>query len=130
MDTIKNIYNEYSDLKLDVVVNVSFFVAIFIFVNSIYYPLDWYLSKYYATYQKLEFHRKRYVIKNVLKSVYLALLTVYSSYYMYNMFVLDIWCNSSIYQLGLMYMIPDLVSLMRVPKLPRSTIQHHVTVIF
>lgn len=129
MDIVKNLYDQYSNVEIDVAVNVSFFVAIFAIINLCYYPFDWYLSTHFKNYQELEFHRKRYVIKNIFKFFYLSLLTVYGSYYIFYMYILDVWTNSSIYQLGLMYMLPDLISLMRVPKLHQNTIQHHVTVV-
>ena len=128
MDIIKDFYDQYSVSKIDVDVNLSMIFGLFLFINVLYYPLDWYFSKYYNKYPTLPFHRKRYIVKNILKSFYLLFLTVYSTYFLLNAFVYNVWDNYMIHQLGLMYMLPDLISLFRVPKLHLTTIQHHITV--
>jgi hypothetical protein len=39
-----------------------------------------------------------------------------------------VWYNNAIHTLGILYCLPDLMGLLRVPKLHRNTIFHHVTV--
>lgn len=129
MDIVKDFYTQYNNLTINVDVNLSMILGIFSVINVLYYPLDWYFSKNYSKYSTLPFHRKRYIIKNILKSFYLLFLTFYSSFILINAFVYNIWDNYMIHQLGLMYMMPDLISLFRVPKLHLNTIQHHITVV-
>lgn len=111
------------------VLNLSFIVAVFTLINMMYPILNWYFSKHYPLYGELPFHRQRYVVKNILKSIYLCLLTVYATYFVGNMFLFDVWDNSAAHELGFLYMMPDLISLFRVPKLDINTQKHHVTVV-
>ena len=78
-------------------------------------------------FMKLKFYRKRYVIKNFIKAIYLYLLTIYSVIYIKDLVLHDIWDNNAIKLMGLMYCLPDLISLYRVPKMQMATIHHHRT---
>lgn len=75
----------------------------------------------------LTFPRKRYVIKNVIKAIYLYILTIFNIMCIKNMLLNDIWDNNTIKLMGLMYCLPDFISLFRVPNMHRATIQHHMT---
>jgi hypothetical protein len=90
----------------------------------------WFLELFLAQNKKfseLPFDRKRYVIKNLIKAVYLYLLTIFASISLKNMLLYDVWNNNQIKLLGLMYCLPDFISLFRVPNMAKATIQHHVT---
>ena len=125
-----NVWHTFDHVETHINLNFSVLIGIFVVLNLSYYLLDWYFSSFYTDlYNKLPFHRKRYIIKNVLKSIYLGLLTPYASWAIIGFIVTGDWSNYFIHNLGYMYMVPDLISLFRVPNLHRATVQHHVTVV-
>lgn len=104
---------------------------IFISLISVYFSYhigDVLLQYYYNRYNTLEYHRQRYVVKNFIKGIYLSIFTIYASmvvkWGMWN----GVWYNNAIHTLGILYCLPDLMGLLKVPKLHRNTIFHHVTV--
>ena len=60
-------------------------------------------------FSDLPFDRKRYVIKNLIKAVYLYMLTLCSVIFIKNMLLYDIWDNNTIKVMGMMYCLPDLL---------------------
>jgi len=109
-------------------VNVGVVVALTFTINFGYYVLNRCLSEN-SMYSALEFHRKRYVIKNILKAGYLTIASLYVTWMMIIFVSTGIWSTYYIRNLGIVYMLPDLISLIRVPKLDRFTVQHHVSVV-
>lgn len=127
---VSSLWHTFSHVETHVDLNFSILIGIFIVLNMFYYIFDWlFNSNYSNTYSSLNFDRKRYVIKNILKAVYLGILSVYSSYAVLTFLFTNVWSNYIIHNLGFMYMLPDLISLFRVPGMHRTTIQHHVTVV-
>ena len=76
-------------------------------------------------------HKQWYVVANISKAFFLAVMAFSSRYWIgsYKSFYLDEFQMVELKRLGMMYITTDLVSLYMVPKLPRSTIGHHVTTI-
>lgn len=75
-------------------------------------------------------HKKWYVVANVSKAFLLGCMCVSSRYwiYAYHSFYLDDLSHQlTAKRCGVLYMATDLVALVMVPKLPHSTIVHHVT---
>lgn len=129
---IGDLWKNYSNVPVNTNLNLSILFGTFIMVNLGYYVLDWYFmasQRFKTLYGKLEYHRKRYVIKNILKACYLCVLSLYTTYYMVQAFMYNAWINEQLHLLGLLYAMPDLISLFRVPGLSRNTIQHHITVV-
>lgn len=108
------------------------FIIIFtVFLSTLFsYNIgDILLRYYYEKYNRLQFHRQRYVVKNFIKGIYLSIFTLYAT----SVVVKDglwngKWYNQAIHTLGILYCLPDLMGLIKVPKLHKNTIFHHVTV--
>jgi len=97
-------------------------------VFGAYYIGDWLLQYYYSKYQSLQDHKKRYVVKNFIKGIYLSIFTLYASIVIKDALWYNKWYNNAIHTLGILYCLPDLMGLLKVPKLHRNTIFHHITV--
>jgi hypothetical protein len=131
MQTIAGHFLEtFSHVKTSLDINFSIIIGLFIAINIGYHIFDWYMLSHYSdTYFHLPFHRKRYVIKNILKAFYLMLTSVYVSIMITIFIWTGVWSTYVIHHLGLVYMMPDLISLIRVSKLDHNTVQHHISVI-
>ena len=79
---------------------------------------------------KLNYNRKLYVVKNIAKSIGLLLIAIYSTPTLYDCIILNKWDNNQIHTLGFMYASSDILSLLLVRKLPKSTKIHHTSVLF
>jgi hypothetical protein len=129
MSLFENFWKTFEHVETSIDINFSIIIGLFVLINIGYYILDWYLAANFKLYEWYTFARKRYIIKNILKSIYLSLGSVYTSWIIFNFVYTGIWTNYQIHNLGLFYMLPDLISLFRVPNLHRNTIQHHVSVV-
>ena len=74
-------------------------------------------------------HKKWYVVANLSKSFFLACMALSSRYWIgvYSGFFLDKFQTVELKRCGMLYIVTDIVALYMVPKLPRSTILHHVS---
>ena len=73
-------------------------------------------------------HKKVYVLANLSKAVLLAILTLSPRYWAGSFrFYDDKFQGIEIKRCGIIYIATDFVALFLVPKLPRSTLFHHVT---
>lgn len=74
-------------------------------------------------------HKKWYVAANISKAFYLALMSFSIKFGrgVYNCIYLDVYPRLAVKRSGHLYIATDLVALFLVPKLPNSTILHHVT---
>lgn len=106
--------------------NVAIVASSFITIYSSYWVCE-YLLTGNEYYDGLPHFRKRYVIKNLIKAVYLYVIAFFATFAVKDMFLYNIWNNQYVKVLGLMYCLPDFIALFRVPKLHQSTIQHHIT---
>lgn len=122
-------YTTYASAQATIDINFSLVTVLVALINFGYYALDWYLNVNYCLYSELEFHRKRYVIKNILKAMYLSIVSLYVTLMMICFVYTGVWSTYQIHNLGIVYMLPDLISLIRVPKLDRFTVQHHISVV-
>lgn len=93
-----------------------------------YYLGDILLQYYYVPYKRLQYHRQKYVVKNFIKGIYLSFFTLFATVIIKDALWHGIWYNNAVHTLGILYCLPDLMGLLRVPKLHRNTIFHHVTV--
>jgi hypothetical protein len=127
-----NYYNNYNNyiynniVKLDgieyLLKYMSFYCILYSLLYSIIYKNNLFI--------KLNYNRKLYVIKNIAKSIGLLLLSIYSTKTLYNAVIYDIWDNRRIHILGFIYGSSDILSLILVRKLPKSTKIHHTSVLF
>ena len=74
-------------------------------------------------------HKKWYVVANLVKSAILGVFCTSWRFWAttYRAYVFDEWPDFELRRVMFLYVVTDLVALYMVPKLPRSTILHHVT---
>lgn len=74
-------------------------------------------------------HKQWYVVANMSKAFFLAILAISRRYWVgtYSGFFEDNFQMVEMKRCALIYVSTDLIALFMVPKLPRSTILHHVT---
>lgn len=78
-------------------------------------------------YVELTLDRRKYVQKNLIKSIFLALLMVISlSLIVVPIWSYNEWDNWTIHRLAALYVSNDLVGLLCVPNLPKTTVIHHI----
>lgn len=77
-------------------------------------------------------HKKWYVVANLCKALFLAILASSHRYWLgtYKLYFFDQFQSLEVKRCGVIYVATDAVALYMVPKLPRSTIIHHVATIF
>lgn len=74
-------------------------------------------------------HKKWYVVVNMSKAFFLACMAFSSRYWIgaYLGFFLDEFQTVELKRCGMLYISTDVVALYMVPKLPRSTVFHHIS---
>ena len=74
-------------------------------------------------------HKKWYVVANISKAFFLACMAFSSRYWIgaYLGFFRDEFQTVELKRCGMLYLTTDVVALYMVPKLPRSTILHHIS---
>ena len=76
-------------------------------------------------------HKKLYVVANLAKAVLLGILALSPRYWAGSFrFYSDEFQGVEIKRCGIIYIVTDFVALFLVPKLPRSTLMHHITTSF
>ena len=101
-------------------------MLLLLFITSNIYSI--YLCIYNPTFRLLNNNRKRYVIKNLLKSYLLFFYSIIGSYYLYQGYILNNWNINILHNLGLVYASIDLFGLLTIRNLPYSSIFHHIVV--
>ena len=81
-----------------------------------------------ALYKTYSDQRQKYIQKNLIKSIILFILSGYAIYVIIQGVLFNHWNNQSVYFMGIVYAIPDIISLIKVPNLALSTRLHHVSV--
>ena len=84
-----------------------------------------------TNYQKIKLEKQMYIIKNVVKSLVLFYVGIFSSidfiYFIYN----DEFEMNAVYDYASFYVANDFIALLIVPNLPKTTIIHHqITCLF
>ena len=76
-------------------------------------------------------HKKWYVVANMSKCILLAIMCTSYKYWVavYRSFALDRFINLEVKRTSVLYVATDAVALLLVPKLPTSTVVHHITTI-
>ena len=76
-------------------------------------------------------HKKWYVVANMTKALFLAVLCLSHRYWLgtYRLYFYDQFQTLEVKRCGVIYVATDAVALLLVPKLPRSTVIHHVATI-
>ncbi len=104
---------------------VIFYCFFFYIVYASYFVFDSVLNKYSNNYKLLTDDKKMYSVSNILKSVHLSIITLPAADILYQTMYLDVWNNNYIKNVGILYAIPDCVSLLMVNKMDRTTKIHH-----
>ena len=84
-----------------------------------------------TNYQKIKLEKQMYIIKNVVKSLVLLYVGVFSSidfiHFIYN----NVYEMNLVYNYASLYVANDFIALLIVPNLPKTTILHHqITCLF
>jgi len=83
------------------------------------------LLNYHESYSSFSFNRQQYIVKNIIKSLILAVLTLKSGHLMSSVFFNTPLSNSYVKNFASLYVANDIVGLITLPKLPASTKFHH-----
>jgi hypothetical protein len=75
-------------------------------------------------------HKKKYVLANLIKGGVLGLFSPAVFLFLYNHLLYGSYDRTWLYILGSVFTCLDLVSIFRVPKLPSTTLFHHIAVGF
>lgn len=103
------------------------FISSCIFVRFMYNIIHMYIPKFRPKYIHLPKFRQMYIQKNLVKSLYLAILTVVASFnIILPIYLYGIWDNYTIHRLAALYVSNDFVGLVCVDKLPMTTRIHHI----
>ena len=81
----------------------------------------------FPRYGGLDAEKQAYVIKNILKAIYLAFICVAAFYYVVPSVLYGVWDNQTLRTFASLYVSNDIVGLYRVTKLHTSTRLHHMT---
>lgn len=111
---------------------VAWLLCSCVVVRGLYVVVHHLLEPASSKYASLERGRQMYVQKNLVKSAYLALLTVYAIWYVvWPAFIDNVWDSVVIHRIAALYVSNDYVGLTFVPNLPKTTRIHHVvTIVF
>lgn len=79
-------------------------------------------------YIKLNYHKRCYVVKNIIKSIMLCWISIWST----RSIIIPVlygenYVNELMYETAAKYVSNDIIGLLLIPKLPRTTVFHHIT---
>lgn len=104
-----------------------FLVCFLVTVGMVIVKFVW--EKIYSGYANISpVHKKWYVVANLSKALFLGCMAFSSKFWIgsYKGIVFDNFAGLAIKRTGVLYLATDVVALYMVPKLPMSTILHHV----
>ena len=99
-------------------------------IVSGYYLLEKILETVSKSFRNTEVrYVRRYIIKNLIKSFVLAYISyhIIKNCHLCNIY-LDVWDHPNMYSFTALYGLTDVLGLVMVPGLPRSTVMHHMSV--
>ena len=88
----------------------------------------YYLERWSSSYNAISEDKQFYVLSNAIKSASLLLYTPFAVRTLWNIAVHHHWDNVVIHNQGILYAIPDIVSLLVVKRMALTTTIHHVVV--
>lgn len=114
---------------IDFFLNGNSYIFIYIFgfyiVFASYFVFDSFFKKYSSKYKLLNNDQQMYTVSNILKSTQLCIISPFAIDILYQTMYLDQWNNNYIKNVGILYAIPDGVSLLMVNKMDLTTKIHH-----
>ena len=93
-----------------------FFVGSYV-VGSSYFVIHFYMQRYSTSYAAIADDKQFYVLSNLIKSGLLLAYTPAAGKTLYDALINDSWDNVKIRNLGVLYAIPDAVSLILVVRM-------------
>jgi len=105
-----------------------FFLGSYIVFSS-YFVANHFMIRYSSSYAQIPEDKKFYVLSNLIKSAMLLAYTPSAALTLYSACVLDDWNTPRIRALGVLYAIPDAVSMLLVTRMAWSTKVHHICVV-
>jgi hypothetical protein len=109
--------------------NLAVFVVGSYIVFSSYFVANHYMIRASSSYQNIPDDKKFYVLSNLIKSAVLLAYCPSAAYTLYRAMGHDEWSTPRIRNMGVLYSIPDAVSLILVTRMAMSTKVHHICVI-
>lgn len=98
-------------------------------VFSSYFVANHFMSRLSTSYAAIPDDKKFYVLSNLIKSAVLLAYCPSAASTLYGALVRDEWSTRRIRNLGVLYAIPDTVSLLLVSRMATSTKVHHLCVV-
>jgi len=98
-------------------------------VFSSYFVANYYMCNNSSSYAAIPDDKRFYVLSNLIKSAVLLAYCPLAARTLYLALVHDEWSTPRIRQLGVLYAIPDAVSMLLVNRMALSTKIHHVCVV-
>jgi len=98
-------------------------------VFSSYFVCDYAMKKYSSSYSSIPDDKKFYVLSNLIKSAVLFSYCPLAVHVLYEALALNAWSTARIRNLGVLYAIPDFVSLFLVSRMSITTKLHHICVV-
>merc|ERR1719473_43722 len=105
-----------------------FFVGSYIVFSS-YFVANHYMSTFSKSYASIPDDKKFYVLSNLIKSAALLAYTPSCAGTLWLALVRDVWSTPRIRALGVLYAIPDAISMLLVSRMALSTKIHHACVV-
>lgn len=115
-----NILNNYTFRKL----------ILFSGINCFLYFVLYNLLTPTETFKKLDYNKKMYIIKNIIKSYFLFYIFVIGTRRILYFIINDIYDMDEVRYYGSIYVSCDLFALLIIPKLPKTTKIHHLSTLF
>jgi hypothetical protein len=119
---------------LEIIYNFDYFYYCLFFLVSfgIYssYPTVHFLLCKSEKYRSYEIKKQYYIIKNLIKTICMAIIFVFMILTFIPNLLNDVWVDSYNRLIGVFYVSNDLAGLFAVPNLPKSTKLHHYTTVF
>ena len=131
-DTCDNNYTNNNDLTIFNILNNYTFRILILFsgVNAFLYFVLYNLLTPIETFKKLDYNKKMYIIKNIIKSYFLFCIFVIGTRRLLDFIIYDIYDMNEVRYYGAIYVSCDLFSLLIIPKLPKTTKIHHFSSLF
>ena len=99
-------------------------------LNCIFYFIFYNLLTPIEIFKKLNYNKKMNIIKNITKSSFLFYIFVIGTKEIFEFIINDVYDMNKVRNYGAIYVSCDLVALLIIPKLPKTTKIHHYSTLF
>ena len=104
----------------------KYFEVLCVLMRVLYYYLFVYIAlTFNSNFQKLQYKRQIYMVKNIVKSLLLAYISIYSTIDFVIFFANDYFEMTIVHYYASLYVANDILALLVVPDLPETTKIHH-----